>query len=865
MDFGAEGREVGDEADMVVGLDVSVLAQRRDLGLDHDQDRDNTRMSDTSQNNYSHDGSEISETSQSQKKYSHQQAKHASASHRTQQQLQYLSPASEEVDYWQRVHAATHGLHNAAQRQERTLRLLCPVQHGGLGNTNSGASPDELLHRLDYLCNEYAALMQHAHSANHANSTANDVDPYLLASTLTTAITVCNTALHTALFHINHAMEMHSPEFLREAAETTASASVLLLPALSVSSIFCRFVPALTALCESLATHIQQNAYPALESANNNANTGNLRHLYAQLLVQCTSMLTPLIYLPNEEQLRNSASLSAAIRSASALLSRASSRSNGGGYHTSGADSPGTMDALRGIEVLGLSMSDRWCLVTLLIELLKRSSKYDASETLSSAALTALTSVLQAAPVEMYNLLLAQQGPAVLCDCLLPVRQSSSKNAVSSSVTSKSVPFGSTSVPLSQRLLAAVPHTLCLFLDPALSTLGVESACPMPLVNLKGNGNDSEQSSALVMLRVRVNRMVAERLMEGGARLLHALLFLFTEICVQSTNSTSGNANTRNTASNNNSALLVRSDLLTLLLHLTSSASGSFMTEVAQYENGAVLLCLLNILQQDSRNNSSGVSGTKEDCTVMLILKNFIAAQVLGYGQLQELTTSLLHRCSVPSGNAGAASASTNKDTRTRQLIAFNVLGDLFHSYLLLPTDPVGDAALSDGATLQVHERTRLLELLHTAVNNTNIRNSIVDLLTLCAAAFTTAAKDNNSATTSNPILQYAQTMYPLGTEFGVRTIGLLDGVFGFVAIMAAASTESNTVGSFLSSATAVTIVEKVCWLLHHSVSICDSFFAFSLFLVFFYDKSPQWDYGFVFDSLLTTILRCFCLSFFTG
>lgn len=90
-----------------------------------------------------------------------------------------------------------------------------------------------------------------------------------------------------------------------------------------------------------------------------------------------------------------------------------------------GASSSGNMNA-------GLALSDRWCVVTLLVDLLKyivqpSSSSSPSSYAVKGAAgvislqenaLKSLGAIISTSSPDMYTMLLAQQVPTAICTCL---------------------------------------------------------------------------------------------------------------------------------------------------------------------------------------------------------------------------------------------------------------------------------------------------------------------------------------------------------------------------------------------------------------------------------------------------------------
>lgn len=734
IDF-AEAKEVGDDADMVVGLDISVLQQRSDrLGESRRENKDDSIISETS---------------------------------RDLGTVTYARPDPAEMQYWRKLDSSLQSVLNREARQESLLRSL-------------GSRSDELLGRLEYLCAEYAAVFSRlgANRDRPATSDVSSVDPWALAATLSIAVRLCRQALVVALSAIYTTMEIAIPPFSE--AVLVHNPSKVLLPALALSRVCCTFVPSFTNLCESMASHVEDGAFEALQtrSRRGNQNQPVLKGTFNKLLCECTSLLGPLLYLPYEDEVRDSAPLSAAIEQAVYASSAGSARA------------PSAED-IHGVELLGLSMSDRWCMMAVLVDVLKNRTKFDSLQSVPKQCLETLAEVLQGAPLEMFNLLIAQQVPAILCECLVsPRRPSSAGNQYNGGVKDRA----------QSGLLGAVPRVLRLFLSPP-SSLAWTAASLMPLAGYaKGavapTRIDFDRCSTLVALRSRVCRTISEHLSDGSAQLLHAMLFFFTEVCMPSTHQIASTA-----------TAAVRRDLLTILLHVTSLNGANLSSAIAQYENGAVVICLVNLLQGESHGDhgSAQADSTNESCICIAILRNLLQEKALTYGQLVEFTSCVLH--------SGSSSAGSADPSRAVSLASLAALGDICHSLLLQQraSQRAVHGQSRHGAHRSSHhldasECDKLLTTIHrSALSASTIRN-VVDILSECLAV-----REPGDASPLQPPVRVC------GSECGVRCSGLLDGLCAFLAAVAASTAEVNE-SNFMNSAGALKIVELLCALLLKSV-----------------------------------------------
>lgn len=737
IDF-ADGKEVGDDEDMVVGLDVSVLQQRDQLGLDSPKKKPASPGT----------GSKMRGTGQSEGGNG-----------------RFTLPATEEVDFWHRALTVS-----AAGPPEKLLLQLCTGPHTAQGQSQS----EELSARFDYLCSEYAAMMQHTRSNGRRGRSEgsagadNAVDPVLLGNTLTLAVKLLRQALLTALNVVYVTLGGRVPVFVSSTQRLGDSTERLLLPSLTLCSACSRIIPTFTAFCENLAIHVENYDYHVLERDGELP----LRDKFAQVLALSTVFVAPLIYLPAEEVLRGSSALVSTITA----ITTSHSPSRRG--HTLG-DSSSASDPLRGLDLLGLSMSDKWCLVALLVSTLRTSSQYDVTEAIPKQALEALSSVLQSAPQDLFNMLLAQQAPTVLCDCFAR----SSKLRPSSGRSEKA--------SIMNRLICTVPGVLAMFLAPSRSAVDWASVAPLPLIcTLKGHTADTvnyEHCSTLVALKLRVVKLISEHFTEGSGQLLHGMLYLFTEVCIPPADQPGSTA----AAASSKSTRAVRSDLLRLLAHLTAQAGSVFCSDIAAYENGAVLFCLLNLLQM-STAESDRKDAVDDYCNALLILRNLHTTGTLSTGQVVEVLNCAIH--------SSTASSTTPGRTRQVNLTAFAVLADMFHASLFTVKSmesPRGSAEAADSAK-------KLSSIVRAATTSTMVR-AVIELSNQCLTESTVAVLNRPSW---------------VGTqEYGVQSIGMLDGLCGFLAALAGAIAEAKQ-DNFMNTAGAVQIAELVIRILHKAVRI---------------------------------------------
>lgn len=702
IDF-ADAKEVGDDADMVVGLDVSVLGTREELGL----------------------GSPVKSAAQRGNQASSAQPVNPT----------YQLPTAEEVGYWQR-------LHGMPASSEGALRSLC----------GEGQSAEEVASRVEYLFAEYARMMQGALRPNSKRSATYDreggsdadaapsVNPVLLGATLSMALKVLTQCAGIAVYVACSTLDIAVPRFRAESLPKQA-ADQLLLPSLNLCSACCRLVPAFTSFCESLSTHVEGNQYAALERGVQGASQHTaLLDTYSTVLAQCAELLGPLIYLPSEDTLRSSSTLSSAIAAALATTSP----------RRRAAHSP---DGHGGLDLLGLGMSDRWCLVTLLVSTLRASHQYDATESIPLAALTALTKVLSAAPFDLFNMLVAQQAPTVLCD-LFQQRQSR-RGASGRGVVVKPDVFS--------HIAAKVPEALILFLVPPTGAgASWTVTAPLPLLySAKGQtaeGVDFEKCSSLVALRLRICKIIVEHLTEGSSQLLHGLLFLFTETF---------------TVDALPGLTAIRSHLVRILMHVTNFSGAALCSDIVTYENGAVVNCLITLVQSSivgGGSDQSAVNQANDVCAAILTCRNLFAARCLTDTQAIAALNCVTHCCTT-SFSAAADFA------RLVNMTAFGLFADIFYYYLF---------AAAEGRPATEAEDAHRLTSITRAACSTLLLRSASDLLTGC--------------TSSQGQAELRAQEWIGAQEYGVRSSGLADGLCVFLTALAGATVDKGQ-ESFVSSA----------------------------------------------------------------
>jgi serine/threonine protein kinase len=339
------------------------------------------------------------------------------------------------------------------------------------------------------------------------------------------------------------------------------------------------------------------------------------------------------------------------------------------------------------LDIFCLSISDRWSLVSFFNFLFKNildsfMSFDDTNSSSSSECLQILSRLvndlssilLPFLSDNILNMLLAQQIPSLICDCLELGNSSFSSSSLASSII----------------------KSLFYFLDPRHfnqmdKQASPASHLPLPLEILIANhetGNSKNYSlefdvvTERIQSKQRIIRTIGEKLCEKDDLRLTLLLNVFTEIF----------ANVKGEKTSPGEGKLVTSaaaqfELLFLLYHVISMNSRYVCTVICRYENGSIISKLIKYLlslssEQLLSSNSSKDPKTSSNicdriCIGILFLNTLICAQVLTFQQLMEvahMTLSILQKkfvlnpaTAVPSSSSNASSVGNTMKSLSQQ------------------------------------------------------------------------------------------------------------------------------------------------------------------------------------------------------
>lgn len=493
--------------------------------------------------------------------------------------------------------------------------------------SSDGSCSRGLRDRLEYLHSEYFSYWQQG-SCSPAEG---PIDSEALSTMMSDAMEVCKRAIEYSIAVVNISLERpKEPSFLPDyfpetgAASTGGIESLLLLfqqgsmqwlqLAIAVCSAFCSFVPSFISICEHLAARVCDKTAAVVKVG------------FVAVLASCAGVIGSAIYLPQDDELHSSKPFQAAInRCYSWAIS---------------TNAPGATRADIEAQVYGLSISDKWCLMALLAELLKTvNRKSDVVGSVLLQTLMSLNTLLSHASLSTFNMIVAQQIPSLVCDSAIDKVHALYKHVVAEATAGKHTGSGSNRVSVMKGLLLHLAHAYSLLLSPTTTpSWGIH--CPIPCgIDSTSSGSSQDQSSEFdahssqVMLRLRVCRGMTDKLCQDddGRRDrsgLHKLLLLTCELFSEGNNN-----NTLYRSLSDQLLAFTRTDLINTLLHLTELNGRSFCAAISSYDNGRMIDCLMKQMKAIS-SGSSGYDHPQDEDAVrssmcLLVLTRLLASQSL--------------------------------------------------------------------------------------------------------------------------------------------------------------------------------------------------------------------------------------------
>lgn len=590
-------------------------------------------------------------------------------------------------------------------------------------------------------------------------------------------------------------------------------------------------VPVVVSLCERLLARIKgddqtsrshddtdaPNSYShtstTYPSSARDATESQLRNVYTLILCEAVDLLGTIVAIGGE----------------------GAGNEDGGGESTRVGEGSGGM-AL-GLS-LGVSVSDRWCIVTLLLscvhccihECTNNLEAYSKGSSLREESLIKICkrvlrtigSIINKAGPTLMSLLLALQVPSCLCECLIPaVSGRSDGDSASSGIEQLSA--------LAAHALALLLHTVgpqwqTSTYTPLASMLAAGGGSVGGGVHVGENANRPPASlanfdvgSERAMLRQRVIRSVCDSLVEGLGIKINVILRILENVCDSGHDEDDkghGGVSGKRSNALSEGALrdqrTLRTAVLRVLAH-TTGGGGRYVSEcVCAWGGGRAVRILLDCVGSSRREGRGRNAGENE----AMWGKSGGGIDSFSHGlALATLTHLIRNRClpfQVLLKCASVVSACVNITDDARVLAAaLALLSSLLSLAQTPPLPPSTPSVLSIAGsdpeeesegevTLTTRECTELIERICDGVCNKNTLSVISGFMNLFAPSPTSPTSPSIASLISNP------SMWLLGSEFGHRQSGLLDGPLSLLAkIGRLAMSESD--GSYSNSSVNVT------------------------------------------------------------
>jgi len=705
-------------------------------------------------------------------------------------------PLAEDVAFWSSLNTIT-------TVGESAFDLLDSITR----SSSNGSTNRDLRGRLEYVYSEFLAYWQQG-----SNPVEGLIDPEALTTMMNDAMAVCKRAIEYSIAVVNLSLERpkepsffpdHFPQIFSHGLGID-SQSMLLRPAIIVCAAFCSFVPSFISICEHLIRVCEKTdtaATPAVGKVS-----------FIAVLASCAGIIGSAIYLPQDDELHSSKPFQAsatrwAINTADGHDEK--TRINAGATR---------MD----MEVLGLSISDKWCLMALLAELLKgtgsANKKYDGLGSVLMQTLQSLNTLLSHASLSTFNMIVAQQIPSLVCASVIDKVYALYKHAA---VEATAGNHTGSKVGVMKGLLLNLAHAYSLLLSPTTTpSWGIH--CPIP----GGIGSTSSQDykfetySSQVMLRLRVCRGMTDKLCHDDtsdklcSSGLHKLLLLTCELF--------SDDNALCHCLPDQFLAFIRTDLINTLLHLTELNGKSFCAAISDYNNGRMVDCLMKQLKGISSTRSHSEEAVRSSMSV-LVLTRLLASQSLTGDTVVGITSVVVTSVEQMSRRTSIATADDHC-TWSKMFACFDWLAELTRTLI----------RLSDTHNERTHEeeRQQLLSLVERLTGDDRFVEYLVRVFQVHSKH---RLSDGEALPESYPSVQFTNlaqygfssvyvwnslesTASVMGCEFGVRLHGCLDGLCELIA-HAATLCHANAAIFDIHSAQVTNLVETLCCAISQGVS----------------------------------------------
>ncbi len=409
---------------------------------------------------------------------------------------------------------------------------------------------------------------------------------------------------------------------------------------------------------------------------------------------------------------------------------------------------------------LPVTVSDRWCLVTLLRDILQdslHSSRIDSG--LVILTLQVFGHIIYSATPESLNLLLAQHVPSVLCNFL----QKCSKDKLLTSICSVAV------------------ETLSMLMHPIGSqwSTGTMSTLPLERVLMIEKSNAIQPSLSVdgypltnrSTLCHRLRTLVGEKLIVDNAFRLSVMLHLFVDVhdaFRRSTNSTSMDY----------AEMLVC--ILKVIVHASFAVGQHICEGVASHEDGIIVDILLSLA-------CAHVVSTKNvflQGFSLLLLRQQVFYECISVIYVNKISDACIR-------------AACDAEDVKISVAAVGTLSSIINAFVTehhRSDFPTGDAAEYKKLNIDSAERKALVSQIVSSCETSELTEILHGLLSFLAKKANDTSRTFNDHDMAGSRFNSSSdpSLWLLGTEFGARQEGVLDSVVLLLALLSESQPESS-------------------------------------------------------------------------
>ena len=457
-------------------------------------------------------------------------------------------------------------------------------------------------------------------------------------------------------------------------------------------------------------------------------------------------------------------------------------------------------------------------------------------------ALSSLANIFARSPPDLFNMLLAQQLPSILCDCITP-DSSNMRRQDGGGEYKKEYP----GFPFLHSTNVRVIHTLAVLLlssHNAVYPMPLEKALhqqqrkrsigiAVPANEDKTSDNspiDFESASTHVMLRQRVCRLLGEKLTDRNCKKLNTILDLLYETFSPRLSNYLPDRLNGDTPIGEEiySVFCLRVDILTLLIHVSYFFGRYACLSICQYRNGSIVSALINSLGSDELMLGNATESSQKRLLYCIGHGKALSLQLLRYFCMY---STLLEAQVVASVNACKQLLQDDMSVGDKKIISctFSLLACVYK--FALTKMEIAVTATDTSITSKARE---ILFLVEKSAMMPRILDSMSELLSYLFTASEKESRINDASDgiwtgvrysfgaesqRNKPQTKADTTFWVLGYEFGVRQHGMLDGVLELLSLLVESRNED--IQRFFRESQGISFSEMICQQIHCTVSIC--------------------------------------------